>query len=382
VAEARRAATEAATALAVARAAQAGAQKRLDALESQVEALVERWNAARADADAARAVSDLAAAHAIDATAAAAGAQRDVDRLAAQSYQLGADMSGGLGEWASVLDSAFSSGGISALTDRVADLGHVAADRRHRADSAADLSLAALQAQMAAERASADLALREQQASDAAAAIAAQRAAQQAEVVRLTAVRDSAARTLAKARTAASVLAEQRAEALRREAAARAAAAARARAEAERRARGGGHPPNDGGTSGWWPGGQSITSSAQRQAALAWARTQFGKPYVAGSDGPDSYDCSGLTSAAYRTVGISLVQFSQAQFAAGAKIPVSSLQPGDLVYFATNPSDWRTIHHVGIYAGGGQMVEAPHTGDVVKYMTIWQDSLVPYGSRP
>ena len=77
-----------------------------------------------------------------------------------------------------------------------------------------------------------------------------------------------------------------------------------------------------------------------------------------------------------------MVQYSQTQFATQTKVPVRALRPGDLVYFATDPSDWRTIHHVGIYAGGGQMVEAPHTGDVVKYMTIWQDELVPYGTRP
>ena len=60
----------------------------------------------------------------------------------------------------------------------------------------------------------------------------------------------------------------------------------------------------------------------------------------------------------------------------------AQLQPGDLVFFATDPSDWLTIHHVGIYSGGGLMVEAPHTGDVVKYQTIWQDQLMAYGSRP
>ena len=77
-----------------------------------------------------------------------------------------------------------------------------------------------------------------------------------------------------------------------------------------------------------------------------------------------------------------MVQYSQTQFATQTKIPVSALRPGDLVYFATDPSNWRTIHHVGISSGGGLMGEAPHTGDVVKYMTIWQDELVPYGTRP
>ena len=63
-------------------------------------------------------------------------------------------------------------------------------------------------------------------------------------------------------------------------------------------------------------------------------------------------------------------------------MPVDQLRPGDLVFFAFDPNDWTTIHHVGMYVGGGRMVEAPHTGDVVKYQSIWQSQLVAYGTRP
>jgi peptidoglycan DL-endopeptidase CwlO len=388
VRRAHAAAAAAAAALARARTDATSAQARLDALDTQVEQAVEAWNGARADADAAAAGLALAQSEALAAQANADSAQSDLDRLAVASYQVGADLSGGLGEFAAVVDSAFRPGGITNLTDRMTQVGQVAAARRHGIDAALALRLRAAQAQAAAARSSADLAARESTVAAAADAVRALQTSQQGEVVRLVAQRDAAAAVLARTRTAASVLEATRAEALRRAAAARAAAAREAAAaEARRRAlehRGsGGRPPSDtGGSPRQWPDGASTSTAAQRLGALAFAKTQLGKPYVAGEHGPDSYDCSGLTSAAYATVGFPMVQYSKTQFARGQKIPVSALQPGDLVFFATDPNDWLTIHHVGIYAGGGQMVEAPHTGDHVKFQTIWQDELMAYGARP
>jgi cell wall-associated NlpC family hydrolase len=388
VRRAHAAAAAAAVALARARTDASSAQARLAALDTEVERAVEAWNGARADADEAAVALAGAQADAVAAQANADAAQTDVDRLAVASYQVGADLSGGLGEFAAVLDSAFRPGGITNLTDRMTQVGQVAADRRHGIQDALALRLLAAQAQAAAARSSADLASREGAVAAAAAGVRALQASQQSEVARLTAQRDTAATVLAHARTAASTLESARAEALRRAAAARAAAARAAAAEvAARRAlehRGlGGHPPSDtGGSPRSWPDGGSTSTRAQRLGALAFATTQLGKPYVAGERGPDSYDCSGLTSAAYAQVGFAMIQYSKTQFARGQKVPVSALQPGDLVFFATDPSDWLTIHHVGIYAGGGQMVEAPHTGDHVKFQTIWQDELMAYGARP
>ena len=381
VAAARASAAAAAQAQAHARSTRDLAQVRLAALESRLESLVESWNAATAAADDAAGERARAEQAAAAAEQAVGSAQRDVDRLAAQSYQVGADLSGGLGQWAAVVDSAFTSDGLQGLADRVTAVRQVAADQRHTLVSTSALHLLALQAQEAAVRASTAAASALRAAQSAADAVRAQQAAQKQEVATLTAQLAAASRTLAAARTTATSLASQRAEALRREAAARAAAAAAA--EARRRSWHGGHAPGDvGGDVRPWPEGGSVTTAVQRRAALAWATTQLGKPYVAGADGPSSYDCSGLTSAAYRTVGVALVHFSQSQFAAGRKIPIAAMQPGDLVFFATDPSDWRTIHHVAIYAGGGRMVEAPHTGDVVKFQTIWQSELVAFGSRP
>ena len=109
--------------------------------------------------------------------------------------------------------------------------------------------------------------------------------------------------------------------------------------------------------------------------AVNTAKAQLGKPYVYGAAGPDSYDCSGLTMYAWRAGGVLLPHSAAMQYDAIAHISVSQLQPGDLVFFYT------PIEHVGIYVGGGQMIDAPYTGAVVRYDSIYRDSLVGAG-RP
>jgi cell wall-associated NlpC family hydrolase len=349
----------------------------------RVEVAVETWNAARADADSAAVRLDEAEAAAVRARAVAAAAQVDVDRLAAASYQVGADLSGGLGEWAAVVDSAFRPGGVAGLADRVTAVGQVTADRRRGIVDASALRLLAAQVEARAAGAAADLRTRAAAVAATAAAVVTAQHDQRVEVAHLVAVRDASALVLARARTRASSLESARREALARAAEAARAAAATTAARTARQHQGGGRPPQDsGGAPRSWPTGSSSTTPAQRLGALAFAKAQLGDPYVAGEHGPDAYDCSGLTSAAYRSVGVPMIQYSQAQFAAYEKVPVSRLQPGDLVFFATDPTDWLTIHHVGIYSGGGLMVEAPHTGDVVKFQTIWQGELVAFGARP
>ncbi len=386
VRDARAAAAAAGAALVRAQQQEDDATAQLDALDAQVEALVEAWNAARAASEAAAADLGQARGRADAAAIAATSAQGDVDRLAAASYQVGADLSGGLGEWASVIDSAFRDGGVVGLTDRVTAVRQVAADRRHQIESATALRFAALQTQLQAESAATALAASEAAAQDAFDAVQAAQASQQTQVARLTAQRDAAATVLRSAQAHATVLVRARATALARAAAERRAAAARAAAEAARQAHErqnqGGRPPVDTGGGRSWPSGSSSTSVAQRHAAVAFAEAQLGKPYVAGGRGPDDYDCSGLTSAAYIHAGVPMIAYSQAQFAAYLKVPVTELQPGDLVFYAFDTGDWGTIHHVGMYVGGGRMVEAPHTGDVVKYQTIWLPGLMAYGTRP
>ena len=385
VAAAKAAAATASSALVRAQQQEDDATAALDALDAQVEALVEDWNGARAASEAAALALAQARGRADAAAIAATSAQGDVDRLAAASYQVGPDLSGGLGVWASVLDSAFREGGVAGLTDRVAAVDQVAADRQHRIEGATALRFAALQAQQQAESAATALAASEAAAQAAFAAVQDAQTAQQAEVARLTAQRDAAATVLRSARSHASALATARIVALRRAEAERRARAAAAAAEAARRAQqqaGGGRPPADSGGSRQWPDGTSTTSAAQRQAAITFARAQLGKPYVAGGRGLANYDCSGLTSAAYIHAGFPMIAYSKTQYASYRKIPVTALQPGDLVFYAFDTSDWLTIHHVGLYVGGGQMIEAPHTGDVVKYQTIWLPGLMAFGTRP
>jgi peptidoglycan DL-endopeptidase CwlO len=118
-------------------------------------------------------------------------------------------------------------------------------------------------------------------------------------------------------------------------------------------------------------------ASVAARKAVAVALAQLGSPYVWGAEGPATFDCSGLTSFAYAAAGVTIPRVSRAQFAAYADLrPVDPLHlvPGDLVFFADDPGRPGTIHHVGMYIGKGLMVEAPHTGAVVRTSSIWRPS--------
>ena len=136
-------------------------------------------------------------------------------------------------------------------------------------------------------------------------------------------------------------------------------------AAAERASRGGGDetpPPN-------------IPASGRGQIALDFALAQLGEPYSYGAEGPDAWDCSGLTMTAWAQAGVSLPRSSGAQIGVGTRVSRSQLQPGDLVFF------YSPISHVGIYAGGDQVVHATHPGDVVSLDPI---SYMPFSgaTRP
>ncbi|HVL81403.1 MAG TPA: NlpC/P60 family protein, partial [Actinomycetota bacterium] len=98
--------------------------------------------------------------------------------------------------------------------------------------------------------------------------------------------------------------------------------------------------------------------------AVETAAAQIGKPYQWGAAGPNSYDCSGLTQYAWKAAGVSLPHSSRAQYSSLPKVSKDELQPGDLVFFGS------PIHHVGIYEGGGVMINATQTGDFVKRSSI------------
>jgi cell wall-associated NlpC family hydrolase len=130
-----------------------------------------------------------------------------------------------------------------------------------------------------------------------------------------------------------------------------------------------------------WAGGADAAGRAGAPSgaaarAVAFARSQLGKPYLWGASGPSAYDCSGLVMAAYRRAGVWLPRVSRAQWDSGPHVGLGGLAPGDLVFFAYNPGDPGTIHHVGIYIGGGAMVEAPYSGASVRISSIGRPDYV------
>ncbi|MFD9859289.1 C40 family peptidase [Streptomyces alboflavus] len=105
--------------------------------------------------------------------------------------------------------------------------------------------------------------------------------------------------------------------------------------------------------------------AAKAQKVIAFAEKQMGKPYVWGATGPGSYDCSGLTQAAWKTAGISLPRTTWDQVKVGTTVPTSQAKPGDLVFF------YDDISHVGIYIGDGKMIHAPKPGANVRVESIY-----------
>ena len=124
------------------------------------------------------------------------------------------------------------------------------------------------------------------------------------------------------------------------------------RAAYERASRGGARPDLS---------GAGPASSGRAAAALAAAQSALGKPYVWGATGPSGFDCSGLMQWSYGQAGVGLPRTSQAQAGAGRRVPLSEARPGDLVAYGSD------AHHIGIYAGNGQVIHAPYPGAPVRY---------------
>ena len=135
------------------------------------------------------------------------------------------------------------------------------------------------------------------------------------------------------------------------------------------------------------PGGQTSTSttppsykgptSSQAGKAVAFAYAQIGKPYAWGGTGPGSYDCSGLTMSAWAAAGVSIPRISYDQMSQLPSVSISALQPGDILGFAGNS-------HVGLYVGGGYLIDAPETGEDVQKVALsgWYRSELDGAVRP
>lgn len=117
-----------------------------------------------------------------------------------------------------------------------------------------------------------------------------------------------------------------------------------------------------------------VAPSQQAAAAIYYAQEKLGTPYLWGGTGTADqggrFDCSGLTKAAYHSVGIELPRVANDQWNAGPHPGRNELLPGDLVFFAYSLDDPRSIHHVGLYVGGGYMINAPYTGAVIRFDKI------------
>lgn len=387
----------------------AAANASLDKLNNQVEAVVEAYDGAMAKVDAAQQKLATAQSNLAAANKARAEAQIQMNQFAAASYR-GA---GGLDR----LSALMTSDSPGAFLTRASTLSALARHQQSVITMMTSTQDDQVAAQAAANAALSDQQLQLQSAAKAKDAAIGAVNAQAGQIAAINANQLNLQAQLAVLRGTAKDLATARAAGLKRQAEEAAAAAAAARAAAARAAAaraaaaaaalaaqkraaalalqaashasssgsggsgssGSGSGSSGGGSGGIVPpGGRSISTPAQRQAAIAFAESQIGVWYRwagAGEVGPTvtstgkqnvpAYDCSGLTMRAYQAAGISLAHFTGAQWDDGLHVSQAQLQPGDLVFFATNTSDPSTIHHVGIYIGNGQMIDAPATGEQV-----------------
>jgi len=120
--------------------------------------------------------------------------------------------------------------------------------------------------------------------------------------------------------------------------------------------------------------GLGAGESPAAAEAVSWALAQRGTPYRWGGTGDGGFDCSGLVQAAYAAAGIALPRVAQDQYDAGPQLPAGTpLRPGDLVFFGSSPT---AVDHVGMVVASGEMVDAPHTGAVVRVEPIFSAGYV------
>jgi cell wall-associated NlpC family hydrolase len=124
------------------------------------------------------------------------------------------------------------------------------------------------------------------------------------------------------------------------------------------------------------PSGPPPAVSGAAGTAVTFAWNQIGKPYKWGAAGPNSYDCSGLTSASWRAAGKGIPRVAQDQYKGTARVSQAQAAAGDLVFFGSSTSN---ITHVGLYIGNGQMVHAPTTGKTVQVSSINRSNLRGFG---
>lgn len=318
----------------------ADVQKQIDAAWQKLEPVIEQYNKVRSElernqkrqAELSRKIQPLGTT--IEATKAR------VQGIAVERYK---------GGRVSSLNALLTSGSPTTFVDQLALLDRVAVSEQEQITS-----LQTQQATYNAEQAKIKALIETQKHQQA--ELAAKKKAIDAEIKRL----DALHRTIAAAEAAAAAKAAQEAAAARAAAAAEAEAARAAAAEKTAATASATSPIRS--TSSLFIGGQcpAVPITTAGGVAAKTACSQIGKPYEWGADGPDTFDCSGLTQYAWASAGVSLTHFTGAQWTAGTPVSRDNLRTGDLVFFYSD------LHHVGIYVGNGLLVHAPHTGDVVR----------------
>jgi len=355
------------------KAAADAAAKQLAAANLTLKQLTVRANSARAlyvkaqkELAIATAQAVAAAKHAAETAAAVQEAHRIIGQLAANAYILGGSMSD--------IQPLLSANGPQELVDQLSTLNTLGArnttalERYKAAEVVAKAAKKkADEAKAAQVTATAKVAAAKKVADDA-------QALQQKEVNKLRAVQDKLMQELANARNVRVTLEQQRQLALLEESQADTAANTINQAKV-------------------WPdlgfkGRSTIrTTEAQRLAAVAFAKKQVlaRKPYIWGTQGPNSFDCSGLVFAAYKSAGLDWPNWDRlnsALYSGYTKhVSLTELQPGDLLFYSYKGTI-STIHHITIYAGGGMMWEANSKGKGLLYSNIYSvKGLMPFGGR-
>ena len=344
----------------------AAANQSLRALTAKANAAAAVYRKAQAELAVATSLAMAAAKHAAETAAAVAEAHKTIGRLAANAYILGGSMSD--------IQPLLSANGPQDLIDQLTTLStlgaqnSVALARFKEAEAAARVAKAAADAAKAAQQVATDKVAAAKKVADDA------KAAQAAEVAKLQKVQDALMRELMSARKVRTTLEQQRQLALLEESQANTAT-------------------QTGGQAKIWPDigfkgrSSSRTTQAQRDKAVAFAKVQVlaRKPYIWGTQGPSSFDCSGLVYAAYKSAGLGWPDWDRLNSAlySGYTMHVSlnNLVPGDLLFYSYKGTI-STIHHITIYAGNGMMWEANSKNTGLLYSSIYSvKGLMPFGGR-
>ena len=354
----------------------AKAKVKLAVAANQLRALTIKANAARAiylreqaELNIATAKAEKAAKKEQAAIAAVADANMRIGKMAANAYIMGSGFTD--------FDSVLSANGPQDLADRLSFL-----DALGEGNTEVLARLKVAQAAAAEAKAEADAARAEQAVATARVAAAKKvaddaRAQQQVEVDKLEKIQAQIIRELSSARKKRVTLEQQRQLAILEEELANRAGQTTGQAKI--------WPANG---VGFNAGRTSIrTNENQRSAAVAFAKKQVlaRKPYVWGNEGPNSFDCSGLVFAAYRSAGLDYTQWdrvnSRIYYSWTKRVPLNELVPGDLIFYSYK-ANISTIHHITIYAGNGMMWEAHNTKKGLLFSSIYSiPGLIPFGGR-